>query len=806
MDIREQLTKRILLCDGAMGTMLQNAGIGPDIPAETINFTHPEIVREIHRQYVEAGADIICTNTFPVNSWRLKGFNYSVEQAITQAVALARSAGAGTVALDLAPIGRMLRPIGDLDFEEAVQSYKEQVRAGLSAGVDLILFETYTDLHELKAAVIAARELTDLPVFCSVTFEENGRMLTGADPLTVVNSLQDLGIDALGVNCSLGPQQMLPLVRQFLKYSKLPVLVQPNAGLPVEVDGRVEYRTNSAEFCRSMTEMVQAGASVIGGCCGTTPEFIRELAAMLSSSEGQKVCLPTPRLTAASSGSRTVVLDERVVVIGERLNPTGKKKLREALLAGDFAYVEDEALAQVRAGAHILDVNVGVPGIDEIDMMRRVVERLTAITDVPLQIDSSEPEVLEIGARLCRGRPILNSVNGKEDSLRQVLPIVKKYGCNVIALTLDDQGIPEDVERRIEIAGKIIKAAEKMGIHRDRIVVDCLTMTAATEPTAPSDTIQALNSIKQIYGVRTCLGASNVSFGLPERKLLNRTFLTMALTAGLDAPITDPTVPEYMETIRSYEALAGKDQGAQDYINAFTGKTQESSDSSAAVEPAEASKANSEGAAARLHKYIRQGFGDRAIPVTRDLLQDYRPLEIVENIVIPALAEVGLDYERGICFLPELVRSADTVNAAFTVLKEEMARSGEVLNYGKIVMATVKGDIHDIGKNIVCAILENYGYEVIDLGKDVPPEKIVQTVREKKIRLVGLSALMTTTVANMALTIQELKAAGLDCQIMVGGAVLDAEYARRIEADYYCKDAMASVKVAQTVFKKEAVG
>jgi 5-methyltetrahydrofolate--homocysteine methyltransferase len=699
-----------------------------------------------------------------------------------------------------------MRPTGDLEFEEAVQLFKEQIFPGVSAGADLLLIETISDLYEMKAAVIAAREVCDLPLFCSVTFQEDGRMLMGADPLTVVTVLQDLGIDALGVNCSLGPAQMIPIVKEILRCSHIPVLVQPNAGLPRLSKGETVFDVDIPQFIEAMEEMMEAGASVVGGCCGTTPEYIGPLVDRAKAiddkrrSNTQTGTGPTalPRQMAVSSSRKTVLLDDRIRVIGERINPTGKPALKEALRERNFTYIENEAIAQVKAGAAILDINVGLPGIDEKEMMLEAVRRVSAVVDVPLQIDSADPEVLEAAVRSYNGRPIINSVNGKQSVMDAVFPIAKKYGACLIALTLDDAGLPETTEQRVAIAENIIKEAETYGIGKERILVDCLTLTVSAQQRAGRDTLAAIREVKQRFGVRTTLGASNVSFGLPNRKLLNRTFLAMALEAGLDAPITDPLVEDYMDAIRAYETLSGKDADSRDFIACYGGGGE--SNSKDFETGAESKQALSQ--EQQLTDIILNGFQDRAAAVTSALLTNKEPLAIVEEIIIPALEIVGSDYESGVRFLPQLVQSADTVREAFEVLKAHMAKAGDTICYGRILMATVKGDIHDIGKNIVKVILENYGYEVLDLGRDTDIDRIVETAKAEKISLIGLSALMTTTVLNMEKTIKAIRAAGIDCKIAVGGAVLNAEYAKQIDADFYCKDAMDGVRAANAVFKE----
>jgi len=800
MGIRKLLNERIIICDGAMGTMMQKYGLAAGDLPEMLTFTQPEILSRIYGEYLHAGSDFICTNTFGANRIKMEGTGRSVDEIITSATLLAKNAikkyqedllktsgCTGTkadsemskyVALDLSSVGKLMKPAGDMTFEEACDIYRELIIPALKAGVDLILFETYTDLYELKAAAVTARELTDLPVFCSVTVQENGRMMMGADVLTVVNTLQDLGIDAIGLNCSLGPKQMIQPVNEMLKYSRLPVLVQPNAGLPRIKNGCTVYDVNTDEFTQAMKEMILSGVSIVGGCCGTTPDYIRSLSECVKSigntrnrdsGRAGKHQANAGRhsgykpFTAASSATRTVIFDDKIRVIGERINPTGKKHLKQALKEKNFTYIENEAVSQVKAGAEILDINTGLPEIDELQTMKEVLERVSAVVDAPLQIDSADPKVLEAAVREYNGRPVINSVNGKQDVMDAVFPIVKKYGTCVVALTLDEKGLPANTEERIAIAEKIINEAAKYGIGRERIIIDCLTLTVSAGQSTARDALNAIRQVKSRFGVKTTLGASNISFGLPERKLLNRTFLAMALEAGLDAPITDPLMPEYMDTIRAFEALSGKDADCGDYIKQYGTQIAEGNNTGNFDEIKIGSG---------LADIIINGYTDRAAGVTAELLKTMKPLEIVEQIIIPSLESVGRDYETGEKFLPQLIHSADTVKKSFDVIKAAMKTAGD-------------------------------GYEVIDLGKDTDIDLIVQTAVKENIKLVGLSALMTTTVVSMEKTINALHEAGADCRIAVGGAVLNPEYAEEIKADYYCKDAMDAVRVANSIFKGE---
>ncbi|MEG1584106.1 MAG: homocysteine S-methyltransferase family protein, partial [Anaerovorax sp.] len=804
MSIIDLMKKKILVADGAMGTMLQKEELVMGSIPELLSFSHPQVIKDIYKQYFHAGSDFVCTNTFGANGIKLKDGPYSVAEVVGQGVKIAKEAAEEAfllqskegvaasevfkkyVALDVAPLGRLLEPVGDMTFDEACDLFKEQIEAGAQAGADLILLETFTDIYEMKAAVIAAKETCGLPVFCSVTFQENGRMLMGTDPLTMVNILQDLNIDALGVNCSLGPKQMIPIVSEILKYARIPVLVQPNAGMPKVVNGVTTYDVTAVEYTEAMMEMVKMGVSVVGGCCGTTPDFIGMMTEELKRispigdlksaggfHEGTKDWIPFHQqqmakvapMTAVSSSSKTVILDERIRPIGERINPTGKKNLKEALRENRLEYIESEALNQVNAGAEILDINVGLPEIDETQMMIHVVKRVSSLVATPLQIDSANAQVVEAAVRIYNGKPLINSVNGKQEVMDAIFPIVKKYGACVIALTLDEKGLPENTAERVAIAGKIINEAKKYGIESHRIIVDCLTLTVSAQQNAGRDTLEAIRQIKEKFGVKTTLGASNISFGLPQRKLLNGTFLAMALEAGLDAPITDPTVEEYMDTIRAFEALSGKDVESQDYIRiegakdsggAFKGKAD---GKVLGIKKDMGRKEEMDG----LDEIIQRGQTEKAAAVTEELLKTKEPLEIVETMIIPALEKVGKEYETGETYLPQLMKSADTVSQAFVVLKAAMKKSGERMSYGKIVMATVEGDIHDIGKNIVKVLLENYGYEVIDLGKDVKIERVVAEAKKHGVKMVGLSALMTTTVANMEKTILALRDDGNHC-------------------------------------------
>jgi len=782
-------SKELLIFDGGMGTMLQAHGLKAGELPESWNISNPGKILEIHKAYIDAGADIITTNTFGANRYKLKGSGCSCGEIIESAVKIAKeAAGSKLTAHDIGPIGQLMEPYGTLSFRDAYDAFREQVAAGTAAGADMILIETMSDIYEARAAILAAKENSHLPVLCTMTFQPDGRTLTGTDPLTMVNIISHLGVDALGINCSLGPKDIIPLLAQVLKYSTVPVIVQPNVGLPVILEGKTFYDISPEQFGQYMAETAKMGAAILGGCCGTTPEHIRELKKAVS---GLKPVRPEAvKLTAASSATATVILGEGAKIIGERINPTGKKRLKEALRNGDMDYLLKEAVAQRDAGAHILDVNVGLPEIDEKAIMVRAVSELQGIVNLPLQIDSVSPDVIEAAARICSGRPIINSVNGEKKSMDAIFPIAKKYGCLVVALTLDENGIPEKAEDRLKIAEKIVNRAEEFGIGREDIIADCLVLTASAQQKEVRETIRAVALVKEKLGLKTTLGVSNVSFGLPDRELLNRTFLAMALTAGLDAPILNPMAEAMTDTIKAYNVLWNIDKEAAEYI---------SSRSEGNEQPVFKEKEENRS----LKKLIIDGMKEEAALMVKKLLTEINGMEIIDNFLIPALDVVGQKYESGEIFLPQLIQSAETVKRAFEEIKDNMLKNaGEVtgVSKGKIVIATVKGDIHDIGKNIVKILLENYGFEVYDLGKDVPAESIVKKVREEKALMVGLSALMTTTVKSMEDTVKALRQHCPDTRVMVGGAVLNEDYAKMIGADYYGKDAGEAVKIVRKFY------
>ncbi|NLG86329.1 MAG: dihydropteroate synthase [Firmicutes bacterium] len=775
-----------------MGTMLQTHGLKPGELPESYNLLHPEIIERIHREYLAAGSDIITTNTFGANRYKLNQYGYNVEEIVSSAVQIARQAAKDKlVALDIGPSGQLMQPYGTLSFEDAYKAFAEQVIAGAKAGADLILIETMSDVYEAKAAILAAQENSDLPVIATMTFQSDGRTLTGTDPLTMVNIIQGLGVKALGVNCSLGPKEILPVIEEILAYSKVPVMAQPNAGLPKVVQGKTVFDVGPEAFAQYAKMMAQKGVTILGGCCGTNPSHIKAIKKELAGLEPVK--REIKRVTAVSSFADTVIIGNGVTIIGERINPTGKKHLKEALRRADTDYILHEAIKQRDAGAHILDVNVGLPEIDEEAVMVDIIKEIQSIVSLPLQIDSARPDVIESAARIYNGKPLINSVSGKQKDMEQLFPIVKKYGAAAVCLTLDEDGIPAKAEERLKIAAKIVQTAEQYGIDKEDLIIDCLVLTASAQQSQVKETIKAVALVQEKLGVKTTLGVSNVSFGLPERGLLNRTFLAAALAAGLNAPILNPLDEDMAGTVQAFNVLWGHDKDAAYYIATYGGRNKELAPSFGPAEPAEMD----------LDKIIINGIREQAPSKTKELLQKLPPLAIVDQYLIPALDIVGRKYEQGEIFLPQLIQSAETVKKAFGVIKhhlvENQGASTDMVK-GKILLATVRGDIHDIGKNIVKILLENYGFEVIDLGKDVPEEDIVRQVKENKIALVGLSALMTTTVRSMENTIRALKDEGLPCKVMVGGAVLNDDYAQMIGADYYGRDAREAVKIAQEFF------
>lgn len=804
MNIRERLGKELLFLDGGMGTLLQAEGLAPGELPETWNIEHPEKVEAIHRRYYEAGSDVVLANTFGANVCKFHDDRYTVEEVIRAGIANAKRAGEQIgketyVALDMGPTGKLLKPMGDLDFDDAYEAFAEAVRYGEKYGADLIHIETMSDTYEVKAAILAAKENSSLPVFVTMIFDERGKLLTGGDVPSVVAMLEGLRVDALGLNCGLGPKQMLPILNDLRRYTSLPIIVKPNAGLPKQKNGETYYDVEPDEFARIMQEVVKGGACVIGGCCGTTPEHIKKLVEECKDLPLREI--EKKHDTIVSSYGQAVILDDMPRIIGERINPTGKKKFKEALKNEDMDYILKEAITQQDKGAHILDVNVGLPDIDEVAMMEKVVKELQSVTSLPLQIDTVDGKAMERAMRIYNGKPMINSVNGKQVSMDEVFPLIRKYGGVVVGLTIDEEGIPKDAEGRVRVAGKIINEAAKYGIDKKDIVIDVLTMTISSEKDGAKVTLEALKRVREEFGVRTVLGVSNISFGLPRRPIVNSYFYAMAMQNGLTAGIINPSSEDMMKAYRSYNALMGFDENCMNYISTYAGTTETVTVQASQAAAAAGNAPKAAGVEMTLKYAIERGLKEEAHHITRDLIGTREPLDIIQEELIPALNVVGEGFEKGTVFLPQLLMSADAAKIAFAVIKDVLASSGqEEEKKEKIILATVKGDIHDIGKNIVKVLLENYGFDVIDLGKDVPPEAIVEKAVEENVTLVGLSALMTTTVVSMEETIKLLREKKPDCKVMVGGAVLNQDYADMIGADFYGKDAMQSVHYAQKFF------
>ena len=786
-----------LVFDGAMGTMLQAAGLEAGELPELLCLNNPDEVTAIHRAYVEAGSQAVTTNTFGANARKL-GDAASVREVFAAAVSCVRAAGARYVAADIGPTGALLAPLGTMSFDEAYDLFAEQVRAAVDAGADIILIETMADLLETKAAVLAAKECSDLPVFATMTFGEDGRTFLGTSPRIAALTLSSLGVQVLGMNCSLGPDDLKPLVNEMLEVATCPVMVQANAGLPHVEDGRTVFSVSADAYAESVAGMVEAGVRIVGGCCGTNPAYIANLADIV---RGKRPARPFARpLCSVTSAQEAVVLEGRqVATIGERINPTGKKRLKEALRTGDSDYIINEAIAQTEAGADILDVNAGLPEIDEAAVLVDLVGKIQGVSGLPLQIDSSDPVAVEAAVRVYAGKPIINSVNGKQESLRAVLPIAKHYGCAVVGLTLDEDGIPPTAEERFAIAERIVHAAEAAGIPRQDVLIDCLVMAASTNQSEVVEILRAITLVKERLGVRTVLGVSNVSFGLPLREVVNATFLASAFAAGLDMPILNPLSDRYREVVDSWRVLCGQDVGAMRYIEGYAGKTIASSTTKASADGSSqegsASMADEEG----LRHFVITGRRAAAgAEVERMLDAGESAMAVIDDYLIPALDEVGNRFEAGTFFLPQLMASAEAAKAGFDVIRGRS--TGEaVADKGSVAVATVKGDIHDIGKNIVRMLLENYGYTVYDLGRDVDPQAVVDCVKEHDIKLVGLSALMTTTVRGMEDAIALLREQAPDTKVFVGGAVLTPEYAQMVGADYYAKDAAEGARICAEV-------
>lgn len=799
MKILDYIKNNILYLDGGFGTMLQGEGLQAGEHPERWNVSHPEVITKIHRAYFNSGSNVVSTNTFGANI--LKFSVEELEDIIRTAIENAKIARETSnakqekfIALDIGPTGKLLKPYGDLAFEEAVEVFAQTVKIGVKYGVDLVLIETMNDSYETKAALLAVKENCSLPVFVSNAYGEDGKLMTGASPAAMVAMLEGMGADAIGANCSLGPKQLGAVVDELLKYASVPVILKPNAGLPKSENGKPVYDVNENDFAEEMALQLQKGVRIAGGCCGTTPDYIKAL------TERTKEITPTPitekEITVVSSYTHAVEFGKSPILIGERINPTGKKRLKQALKDGDIDYILQEAVNQQEKGVHVLDVNAGLPEINEAEVLEKVVHELQTVTNLPLQIDTSDPIAMEKALRCYNGKAMVNSVNGKEESMRAVFPLVKKYGGLIVALTLDENGIPSNAEKRVEIAEKILKTASEYGISKKDIIFDTLALTISADNTAAIGTLQALKTIKSNLGCHTSLGVSNVSFGLPERDAINGTFFALALENGLSAAIMNPYSADMMKTYYAFRALHGMDDNCAEYI--------EKSPSFATVKADVQTNTNTESeTSSPLQKAIIKGLKEQAGEITEKLLVTVDPLEIVQSEIIPALNTVGEGFEKKTVYLPQLLMSAEAAKSAFEKIKTFMsAKSTPQISKGRIVIATVKGDIHDIGKNIVKLLLENYGFDVTDLGKDVPPEEIVKATVEQNAPVVCLSALMTTTVPAMEETIKLLRKEAPWCKIIVGGAVLNRDYADKIGADMYGKDAMSAVRYAQTICEK----
>ncbi|MBP3600107.1 MAG: homocysteine S-methyltransferase family protein [Clostridia bacterium] len=799
MNFREYLKNNIVYLDGGMGTLLQAEGLKPGEHPESWNITHPDIITAIHKAYFKAGSNVVCTNTFGANC--LKFSCDELEEIIKAAIANARTAKECSVsnsekfiALDIGPSGKLLKPLGDLDFEDAVGVFAKTVKLGVKYGADLIIIETMNDSYETKAALLAAKENSDLPVIVSNAYGEDGKLMTGATPAAMVAILEGMGADALGANCSLGPKQLRGVAEELLKKASVPVILKPNAGLPKSVDGKTVFDITADEFADEVAELVKKGVRVVGGCCGTTPEYISSL--YNKTSDLAPVPIENKNITVVSSYTHAVEFGESPILIGERINPTGKKRFKQALLENDIDYILSEGVNQQEKGVHILDVNVGLPDIDEVQLLKTTVPELQAVTNLPLQIDTSNIAAMEASLRRYNGKAMINSVNGKKESMETVFPLVKKYGGLVVALTLDENGIPETADGRVKIAENILKVASEYGIPKKDIIFDTLAMTISADNKAALATLSSLKTIKEELGCHTSLGVSNVSFGLPNRDAINGTFFALALENGLSAAIINPYSAEILKTYYTYKALKGLDQNCAEYI-ATADLLGISSPATAAETKKTAEEYSSE-----LQRAVIKGFKEKAGELTKALLSSTAPLDIVNNEIIPALNIVGSGFENKTVYLPQLLMSAEAAKSAFEVIKAFMSGKENNEAKGIIVIATVHGDIHDIGKNIVKLLLENYGFDVVDLGKDVLPQKIVETVVELHAPLAGLSALMTTTVPAMEETIKLLRENAPWCKIVVGGAVLTKEYADKIGADKYAKDAMEGVRYAEMIVKE----
>ncbi|MDR3293750.1 MAG: homocysteine S-methyltransferase family protein [Clostridiales bacterium] len=791
MELRAFLKNRdFITLDGAFGTSVLKKYPSNYDAIELFSFTDEALVYDIHKSYVEAGADIVTTNTFSANRFKLKSKGYSVDEVVKKAVSIVKSTGAKYVALDIGPLGRLLEPLGDMSFDEAYDAFKEIVLAGVAAGADLIYFETFSDLLEIKAGILAAKENSDLPIFATMTFEPNRRTFVGVTPSAFALTVSGLGVDALGVNCSSGPDQMLPIIEELAAFTDLPIIAKANAGIPEFIDGKSFYRVTPKDYCASLSPLIDAGVTLAGGCCGTDAGFVKEIKTLLS--QKQRLKREPIKKTRIASQGKTVTFDDNFVVIGERLNPTGKPLLKKALIENNTEYLIAEARAQLKAGANVIDINAGIFEVNEAQVLSDIVKSFNGVIDAPYCLDSSEKGALERAARYVAGLPLLNSVNGKTSSLEKVLPIAKKYGAPIVCLLLDESGIPKTLEDRIRIAEKIISHAKKYGIKKRQLVFDCLTLTASAEQENVVNTLKAVKVISEKYGCNTVLGLSNVSFGLPSREQLNSAFLSHALAYGLTSAILNPLNDEVTGAVDSYRVLYNKDKNSEKYIAKYKDKKKTTvTVSSDAAKPAE----QPNGAKTEpLIEAIINGKKDETRKLSELLLETNDGMTLIHGYLIPALDRVGSMYEKGTIFLPELLLSANAAKAAFEAVREKSPKAVETK--GKVLLATVFGDVHDIGKNIAKMLLNNYGYDVIDLGKDVPVETVLKAVRENEIKLVGLSALMTTTLNNMKETIAEIRKIS-EAKIMVGGAVVTPENSKLIGADFYCKDAIDGVSVAR---------
>ena len=807
-NILDTLGKKILFFDGGMGSMLQKKGMTPGENTDVWNITRPDDIMDVHRQYAEAGADILLTNMFGANRLKVGGTGYTVEQLVKQGIANARQVADKIgelqhrnifVAADVAPTGKLLQPLGDLSFDDAYDIFKEIVVAAEEGGADFIHIETMSDTLEVKAAVLAAKENTALPVFATVTFDQTGKMLTGGNVEAIVALLEGLGVDALGVNCGLGPFQLEQVVADFLRVASVPVIIQPNAGLPRQEKGETVYDVSPEDFAKKVREFAEAGAWLVGGCCGTTPEHIRLLVNACSGITPKP--LTDKGRTVVSSYTHAVEIADDPIIIGERINPTGKSRFKQALRDHDMDYILQEGFSQQDKGAQILDINVGLPEIDEPSMILDVVREVQSVIDLPLQIDTSNVEAMENALRYYNGKAMINSVNGKQESMEAVFPLVKKYGGVVVGLTLDESGIPATAEGRYAIAEKIVKTAESYGISRKDIVMDVLCMTISSDPQGAVTTLKALQMVKEGLGVRTSLGVSNISFGLPRRDIINANFYAQALACGLDCAILNTNADGMLQAYHAYRALTGKDENCAAYIENYANTVAPAAGSAPAAQTAASAGSALAASGSDLERAIVKGLKDQAGHIAAELVKTVPPLELINQQLVPALDIVGKGFEAGTVFLPQLLMSAEAAKSAFEAVRGAMDASGASgqAKKDKIIIATVKGDIHDIGKNIVKVLLENYGYDVRDLGKDVPPEVIVEAAIAEDVKLVGLSALMTTTVTSMEETIKLLAEQKPDCRVVVGGAVLTEQYAEMIHADHYAKDAMATVYYAQEI-------